>query len=90
MFKTDSQCNVQITCTVTLIPDTTFKFTYVSTVSSEPPTPPSDISIDSVKSRSVKLSWRDMTRSLAQYYSVQITATQRLVWSTARTINVTK
>ncbi|XP_053620257.1 cell adhesion molecule Dscam2-like [Plodia interpunctella] len=56
----------------------------------EPPIPPSDLSVDSVKSRSVKLSWRDMTNSLAQYYSVQITSSQRLSWSTARTINITR
>ncbi|XP_069355556.1 cell adhesion molecule Dscam2-like isoform X2 [Maniola hyperantus] len=56
----------------------------------EPPTPPSDLSVDSIKSRSVKLSWRDMARSLAQYYSIQITNSQRLTWSTARTINITR
>ncbi|KOB71799.1 Uncharacterized protein OBRU01_11925, partial [Operophtera brumata] len=56
----------------------------------EPPSPPSDLSIDSLKSRSVKLSWRDMTRSLAQYYSLQITTSQRLSWSSARTVNVTR
>ncbi|KAG7296730.1 hypothetical protein JYU34_020631, partial [Plutella xylostella] len=55
----------------------------------EPPAPPTDISIDSMKSRSVKISWRDTTRSLAQFYSVQVTPSQRLSWSTARTINVT-
>ncbi|XP_072946395.1 cell adhesion molecule Dscam2-like [Epargyreus clarus] len=56
----------------------------------EPPLPPSDLSVDSIKSRSVKLSWRDMTRSLAQYYTLQITSSQRMSWSTARTINVTR
>ncbi|KAG6451035.1 hypothetical protein O3G_MSEX006892 [Manduca sexta] len=56
----------------------------------EPPIPPSDLSVDSIKSRSVKLSWRDMTKSLAQYYSMQITNSQRLSWSTARTINITR
>ncbi|KAL0810846.1 hypothetical protein ABMA28_010156 [Loxostege sticticalis] len=56
----------------------------------EPPSPPTDLSVDSIKSRWVKLSWRDMARSLAQYYSLQITNSQRLAWSTARTINVTR
>ncbi|XP_061384730.1 cell adhesion molecule Dscam2-like [Danaus plexippus] len=56
----------------------------------EPPSPPTDLTVDSVTSRSVKLSWRDMTRSLTQYYSVQVTNSDRLMWSTARTINVTR
>ncbi|KAI8423609.1 hypothetical protein MSG28_012677 [Choristoneura fumiferana] len=56
----------------------------------EPPSPPTDLSIDSIKSRSVKLSWRDMARSLAQYYTVQITNSQRLTWSTARQLNVSR
>ncbi|KPJ15639.1 Down syndrome cell adhesion molecule-like protein CG42256, partial [Papilio machaon] len=56
----------------------------------EPPLPPSDLSVDSIKSRSVKLSWRDMTRSLAQFYNLQIATSQRLSWSNARTINVTR
>ncbi|XP_063631935.1 cell adhesion molecule Dscam2-like [Cydia splendana] len=56
----------------------------------EPPSPPTDLSVDSIKSRSVKLSWRDMARSLAQYYTVQITNSQRLSWSTARAINVSR
>ncbi|XP_026316076.1 Down syndrome cell adhesion molecule-like protein Dscam2 [Hyposmocoma kahamanoa] len=56
----------------------------------EPPLPPTDLSVDSIKSRSVKLSWRDMTRSLAQYYNLQITNSQRLSWSSAKTINITR
>ncbi|CAH2058075.1 unnamed protein product, partial [Iphiclides podalirius] len=56
----------------------------------EPPTPPSDLSVDSIKSRSVKLSWRDSTRSLAQFYNLQITTSQRLSWTNAKTINVTR
>ncbi|CAG9792423.1 unnamed protein product [Diatraea saccharalis] len=56
----------------------------------EPPTPPTDLSVDSIRSRSVRLSWRDSTRSLAQYYSVQITTSQRLAWNVAKTINVTR
>ncbi|CAH0598254.1 unnamed protein product [Chrysodeixis includens] len=56
----------------------------------EPPTPPTDLSVDSIKSRSVKLSWRDMTRSLAQFYSLQISSSQRLSWSNARVMNVTR
>ncbi|XP_063834012.1 cell adhesion molecule Dscam1-like [Ostrinia nubilalis] len=56
----------------------------------EPPSPPTDLSVDSIKSRWVKLSWRDMARSLAQFYSLQITNSQRLAWSSARTINVTR
>ncbi|KAJ2944823.1 hypothetical protein O0L34_g1715 [Tuta absoluta] len=56
----------------------------------EPPSPPTDLSVDSIKSRSVKLSWRDMTRTLAQYYNLQITLSQRLSWSTARSINVSR
>ncbi|XP_047519223.1 Down syndrome cell adhesion molecule-like protein Dscam2 [Pieris napi] len=56
----------------------------------EPPLPPSDLSVDSVKSRSVRLSWIDTTRSLAQYYTIQITNTQRLSWNNARAINVTR
>ncbi|RVE45570.1 hypothetical protein evm_009767 [Chilo suppressalis] len=56
----------------------------------EPPTPPTDLSVDSIRSRTVRLSWRDATRSLAQYYSVQITTSQRLTWNTAKTINVTR
>ncbi|XP_041972125.1 Down syndrome cell adhesion molecule-like protein Dscam2 [Aricia agestis] len=55
----------------------------------EPPIPPSDLSVDSVRSRSVKLSWRD-THSVAQYFTVQVTNNQRLSWSTARTVNVTR
>ncbi|XP_050680620.1 cell adhesion molecule Dscam2-like [Leptidea sinapis] len=56
----------------------------------EPPLPPSDLSVDAVKSRSVKLSWRDSTRSLAHYYTVQITNTLRPSWTTARIFNVTR
>ncbi|KAJ0171775.1 hypothetical protein K1T71_012538 [Dendrolimus kikuchii] len=56
----------------------------------EPPSPPTDLSVDLIKSRSVKLSWRDVTRSLAQYYSLQITSSQRLSWNSARTINITR
>ncbi|PZC75288.1 hypothetical protein B5X24_HaOG206490 [Helicoverpa armigera] len=56
----------------------------------EPPAPPSDLSVDSIKSRSVKLSWRDMTRSLAQFYSLQISGSQRLSWNNARVINITR
>ncbi|XP_038218220.1 Down syndrome cell adhesion molecule-like protein Dscam2 [Zerene cesonia] len=56
----------------------------------EPPLPPNDLSVDSVKSRSVKLSWLDSARSLAQYYTLQITSTQRLSWNTARSVNVTR
>ncbi|XP_049880957.1 Down syndrome cell adhesion molecule-like protein Dscam2 [Pectinophora gossypiella] len=56
----------------------------------EPPSPPTDLSVDSIKSRSVRLSWRDMTRTLAQYYNLQITSTQRQSWSTARSINITR
>ncbi|XP_052751034.1 cell adhesion molecule Dscam2-like [Galleria mellonella] len=56
----------------------------------EPPSPPSDLSVDSIKSRSVRLSWRDMARSLAQYYCLQITNSQRISWSNARTINITR
>ncbi|XP_028035363.1 Down syndrome cell adhesion molecule-like protein Dscam2 [Bombyx mandarina] len=56
----------------------------------EPPAPPTDLSVDFVKSRSVKLSWRDSARSLAQFYSLQIGNTQRLSWGTARVINVTR
>ncbi|KAJ8708410.1 hypothetical protein PYW07_010535 [Mythimna separata] len=56
----------------------------------EPPAPPSDLSVDSIKSRSVKLSWRDMTRSLAQFYSLQISSSQRLSWNNARVINITR
>lgn len=56
----------------------------------EPPMPPSDLSVDLIKSRSVKLSWRDMTRSLAQYYSLQIASSQRLSWNSAKVINITR
>ncbi|CAG4944890.1 unnamed protein product, partial [Parnassius apollo] len=56
----------------------------------EPPLPPSDLTVDSIKSRSVKLSWIDMPRSLAQFYSLQIATSQRLSWNNAKTINVTR
>ncbi|GBP46205.1 Down syndrome cell adhesion molecule-like protein Dscam2 [Eumeta japonica] len=56
----------------------------------EPPAPPTDVSVDSVKSRSAILSWRDSGNSLAQYYSVQYTPSLRMAWSAARTLNVTK
>ncbi|XP_045454942.1 Down syndrome cell adhesion molecule-like protein Dscam2 [Melitaea cinxia] len=52
----------------------------------EPPIPPSDLSVDSVKSRSVRLSWRDAAR-LAHYYSVQLASGARAAW---RTVNVTR
>ncbi|KAF9423658.1 hypothetical protein HW555_000984 [Spodoptera exigua] len=55
----------------------------------EPPAPPTDLSVDSIRSRSVKLSWRDMTRSLAQFYSLQISSSQRLSWNNAKVINIT-
>lgn len=56
----------------------------------EPPVPPTDLSVDSIKSRSVKLSWRDMARSLAQFYVLQISNSQRLSWTNARVINITR
>ncbi|CAH0714939.1 unnamed protein product, partial [Brenthis ino] len=56
----------------------------------EPPLPPTSVSADATRSRSVRISWRDATRSLAQYYSVQVTDGQRLTWNSARTINVTR
>ncbi|KAL4716781.1 hypothetical protein ACJJTC_001937, partial [Scirpophaga incertulas] len=56
----------------------------------EPPSPPTDLSVDSARSRSVRLSWRDMTRSLAQFYSLQVTNSQRLSWNAARIINITR
>ncbi|XP_026497731.2 cell adhesion molecule Dscam2-like [Vanessa tameamea] len=56
----------------------------------QPPVPPSDLSVDSIRSRSVKLSWRDSSRSLAQFYSVQVANSLRVSWTTARTINVTR
>ncbi|XP_048487145.1 Down syndrome cell adhesion molecule-like protein Dscam2 [Plutella xylostella] len=56
----------------------------------EPPTPPLDLQVDSLSSRTVKLSWRDTIRDHVQYYSLQYGPNDFTVWDTARSINVTR
>ncbi|XP_052752731.1 cell adhesion molecule Dscam2-like isoform X2 [Galleria mellonella] len=56
----------------------------------EPPTPPLDLQVDSVTSNSAKLSWRDTISTHVQYYTVQYTTTDFVMWDTAKSINITR
>ncbi|KAG6461797.1 hypothetical protein O3G_MSEX012863, partial [Manduca sexta] len=56
----------------------------------EPPTPPLDLQVDSVTSTSAKLSWRDTISAHVQYYTVQYTTNDFMLWDTAKNINVTR
>ncbi|XP_049881130.1 Down syndrome cell adhesion molecule-like protein Dscam2 [Pectinophora gossypiella] len=57
----------------------------------EPPTPPSDVRIESIRARSATISWRDTLRAHARYYSLQYTPTHYTdVWDHASTVNITR
>ncbi|KAL0810748.1 hypothetical protein ABMA28_010066 [Loxostege sticticalis] len=58
----------------------------------EPPTPPSDLRIESVRSRSATVSWRDTLRAHARHYTLQYIVTQYTdsVWDHATSLNVTR
>ncbi|KAL0810757.1 hypothetical protein ABMA28_010074 [Loxostege sticticalis] len=56
----------------------------------EPPTPPLDLQVDSVTSNSAKLSWRDTISTHVQYYTMQYTTTDFMMWDTAKSINITR
>ncbi|XP_060807714.1 cell adhesion molecule Dscam2 [Amyelois transitella] len=56
----------------------------------EPPTPPLDLQVDSVSSNTVKLSWRDTISTHVQYYTMQYTTTDFMMWDSAKSINITR
>ncbi|KOB77196.1 Uncharacterized protein OBRU01_04733, partial [Operophtera brumata] len=57
----------------------------------EPPTPPSDIRIDTVRSRIASVSWRDTLRAHAHHYFLQYTHTHYSdSWERATIVNVTR
>ncbi|XP_053620359.1 cell adhesion molecule Dscam2-like [Plodia interpunctella] len=56
----------------------------------EPPTPPMDLQVDSVSSNSAKLSWRDTIITHVQYYTMQYTTTDFMMWDSAKSINITR
>ncbi|XP_052752723.1 cell adhesion molecule Dscam2-like [Galleria mellonella] len=58
----------------------------------EPPTPPSDLRIQTVRSRTAVVSWRDTLRANARHYTVQYVVTQYgdSVWEHATNVNVTR
>ncbi|XP_053620238.1 cell adhesion molecule Dscam2-like isoform X2 [Plodia interpunctella] len=58
----------------------------------EPPTPPSEVRVDSVRSRTATISWRDTLRAYARHYNLQYVASQYgdSVWEHAANINVTR
>ncbi|RVE41204.1 hypothetical protein evm_014145 [Chilo suppressalis] len=58
----------------------------------EPPTPPSDLRIETVRSRSAGVSWRDTLRANARHYTLQYAIAQYAdtAWEHATTINVTR
>lgn len=56
---------------------------------SEPPTPPHDLQLDTVSSNKAKLSWRD-TSFHVQYYTMQYTANEFLMWDSAKVINTSR
>ncbi|XP_061704982.1 cell adhesion molecule Dscam2-like [Cydia pomonella] len=56
----------------------------------EPPTPPSDLRVESVSSRGALVSWRDARTAHAQYYSLQHVPQHYNVWEHAVTINVSR
>ncbi|CAH0697312.1 unnamed protein product [Spodoptera exigua] len=56
----------------------------------EPPTPPLDLQVDSVTSNSVKLSWRDTISTHVQYYTLQYTTNDFMMWDTAKSMNITR
>ncbi|KAF9800049.1 hypothetical protein SFRURICE_014054 [Spodoptera frugiperda] len=55
-----------------------------------PPTPPLDLQVDSVTSNSVKLSWRDTISTHVQYYTLQYTTNDFMMWDTAKSMNITR
>ncbi|KAJ2944874.1 hypothetical protein O0L34_g1763 [Tuta absoluta] len=57
----------------------------------EPPTPPSDLRIEAVRSRGATISWRDILRAHSRHYSLQYTTTYYSdVWDHATTVNVSR
>ncbi|XP_073960738.1 cell adhesion molecule Dscam1-like [Choristoneura fumiferana] len=56
----------------------------------EPPTPPSDLRVESVSSRGAALAWRDSPRAHAQYYALQHVPSLYTMWDHAVTLNVTR
>ncbi|XP_060807716.1 cell adhesion molecule Dscam2 [Amyelois transitella] len=58
----------------------------------EPPTPPSDVRIEAVRSRTAAISWRDTLRAHARHYSLQYVPSQYgdSVWENAANVNVTR
>ncbi|CAG5030988.1 unnamed protein product [Parnassius apollo] len=56
----------------------------------EPPTPPLDLQVDSVTSNSVKLSWRDTISAHVQYYTIQYSTNDYMLWDSGKNINITR
>ncbi|XP_037299251.1 Down syndrome cell adhesion molecule-like protein Dscam2 [Manduca sexta] len=57
----------------------------------EPPTPPSDLRVESVRPRAAVVSWRDTLRANARHYSLQYsTGHYAHTWDHAVTMNVTR
>ncbi|XP_050554453.1 cell adhesion molecule Dscam2 [Spodoptera frugiperda] len=58
----------------------------------EPPTPPSDLRVESVRSRTATVSWRDTLRAHARHYTLQYSHVHYTdaVWEHATTVNVSR
>ncbi|XP_012553148.3 cell adhesion molecule Dscam2 [Bombyx mori] len=56
----------------------------------EPPSSPVELQLDHVSGSTAKLSWRDTIIAHVEYYTVQFTNNDFMMWDSAKTVNVTR
>ncbi|KAL4709633.1 hypothetical protein ACJJTC_007364 [Scirpophaga incertulas] len=56
----------------------------------EPPTPPMDVRVESIRSRTAEVSWREAGRAPAHYILQYVAAQYDALWDAAATLNVTR